>query len=132
MSVSNLKLEKPHFLDEDFFKDCFEMKGWKIKKYEKYEDKVLFNPNFYPEEYILAYSSKAIIICDGLSVINYRGCEFNDSSTLVKKHGIEALSDYRNWDIKQEKEWLIKKLNGSWVHSFSKISGLKYRKKVRC
>ena len=109
-----------------------ELSEWDVKQYEMYDGLVMLKPDFYPTGYILAYSKKAIIICDGSSVINYQGHIFNDVQELVKKYGEKILSEYQTWDFKQEKEWLIKKLNGDWVGSFSKMSELKNRRKLRC
>ena len=124
--------DNKHILKEEVFLFCMKTSGWNIKKYKTHEGLVLLKPDFYPEGYILAYSSKAIIICDGSSVINYRGSVFNDIEELVERYGVNILSQYQNWDFMEEKEWLIKKTNGEWVSTFSKMSGLKNRKKLRC
>jgi len=120
------------FLDEEYFLSCMELSEWDVKQYKMHNGLVMLKPDFYPEGYILAYSKKAIIICDGSSVINYRGHIFNDVEELVKKYGEKILSEYQTWDFKQEKEWLIRRLNGEWVDSFSRMSGLKNRRKLRC
>ena len=124
--------DNKQILNKELFLSCMELCDWKVKEYKMFNGLVLLKPDFYPEGYILAYSKKAIIICDGSSVINYRGYVFSDTQELVKKYGEKILSEYQTWDFKQEKEWLIKRLNGQWVGSFSKMSELKHRKNLRC
>tara|TARA_R100000329_G_scaffold149813_2_gene141245 strand:+ start:1671 stop:2054 length:384 start_codon:yes stop_codon:yes gene_type:complete len=124
--------DNKHFLKEELFLSCMELSEWDVRNYKMHNGLVLLKPDFYPEGYILAYSKKAIIICDGSSVINYRGSVFTDTESLVKKYGEKILSEHQTWDYKQEKEWLIKRLNGDWVDTFSKLSELKHRKKLRC
>lgn len=124
--------DNKQILHKELFLSCMRISDWNVKQYKMFNGLVLLKPDFYPTGYILAYSNKAIIICDGSSVINYRGSVFNDTEQLVEKYGERILSEYQTWDFKQEKEWLIKRLNGDWVDSFSKMSELKHRKKLRC
>ena len=124
--------DNKYVLDEELFISCMEILDWDIKDYKKYQGKVLLKPDFYQAGFILASSTKAIIICDGSSVINYRDEFYEDFSDLLKKHGDLALEDYMNWHYEQEKEWLIRKFNGKFISTFSKMSQLKKRSEVRC
>lgn len=79
-----------------------ELSDWKVKEYKMFNGLVLLKPDFYPED-ILAYSKKAIIICDGSSVINYRGYVFSDTQELVKKYGEKYCPNIRLGTLNKRK-----------------------------
>ena len=127
------------FLEKKWLEYLLSNLKWKSRDFKKVSetifdtsDLVYFKPDFYPEGYILAATTKAIIICDGSSVINYRDTEFKDVSQIIETFGIEAIRDYDNWNFEQEKEWLVRKLNGQWIYSFTSVIEMKSERELKC
>tara|TARA_R110000824_G_scaffold373664_4_gene564062 strand:+ start:320 stop:772 length:453 start_codon:yes stop_codon:yes gene_type:complete len=89
--------------------------------------------DFYPVGWKLAFSNKATISCDGVfTSITYKGENFISPWEIYDRFGADSLNDMENWIFKEEKEWLIKKLDGSWIGTFTYLTECPFRTKVRC
>jgi hypothetical protein len=130
------------FLSEGALRIILEQLGWKyseglkdiVKGEHDIEGDVLpLRADFYPIGWKLAQSTKAIIVCDGgFTSINYRGKDFVSPWEIYDTFGAESLDDIQNWIFREEKEWLIKKLDGSWIGTFTYLTECPFRTKVRC
>ncbi len=109
-----------------------EIFGWSVKEYKTYNNLAVVRADFYPVGYILGFSKKAVIVCDGEMCITYNGKEYNEFSQLYEEFGDKAYETFPDWDIKIVKEWLIKGLNGEWISSFSNLAEMPYRTQVKC
>ena len=106
--------------------------GWEVKQdYMTHDGLAIVRADFYPVGHIFAYSSRAIIVCDGEMQIIYDGLTFTDFSQLVEVYGNDAINTFPEWEIKIEKQWAIKKA-GKWVSAFTNLSEMPYRTNVRC
>ena len=108
-----------------------ESHGWIYKDSISYLDYTLMKPDFYPSGFVLAVSKKAVIICDGSSLIKYNGNEYSDIEEMIKLHGREIIKTFPQWEFEIEKEWTVMK-NGQYVHSFTSFDQITERKKLRC
>jgi len=108
-----------------------EAHGWIYKDSISYLDYTLMKPDFYPSGFVLAVSKKAVIICDGSSLIKYNGNEYSDIEEMIKLHGREIIKTFPQWEFEIEKEWTVMK-NGQYVHSFTSFDQITERKKLRC
>tara|TARA_R100000152_G_C6781793_1_gene217139 strand:+ start:2274 stop:2672 length:399 start_codon:yes stop_codon:yes gene_type:complete len=126
-----------NFINEKTFPKLMEIFGWEIKpNYQTYNGLVITRADFYPIGHVLGYSSKAIIECDGESVIELNGVKYYDFLEIVDDLGIEeAIKSFPSWNVIVEKQWAIRKSNKEgkiWVGAFSNLSELPYRKSLRC
>tara|TARA_R110000824_G_scaffold141153_4_gene307601 strand:+ start:1790 stop:2203 length:414 start_codon:yes stop_codon:yes gene_type:complete len=97
------------------------------------ESVVPLRADFYPVGATLARTKKGFIICDGYKTnIKYKNESFLSPWGIYERFGIKGFEDMKNWRYEEEKEWVIKKFNGEWVQSFTKLTELPYRTKVRC
>lgn len=108
-----------------------EAHGWIYKDSLSYLDYTLMKPDFYPSGFVLAVSKKAVIICDGDTLIRFKGIEYSDITDLINEFGKEIINTFPQWDFVIEKEWTVMK-NGQYVHSFSSFDQIEERKKLRC
>ena len=51
---------------------------------------------------------------------------------IFECHGQPALDDIENWVFIEERQWLIKKINGDWIKSFTLMTEIPFRTSVRC
>ena len=120
------------FVEADSLPDLMNIFGWTVKEgYMIHEGLAVVRADFYPLGHMLAYSSKAQIICDGEMCIKYNGQTFTDYQQLVEIYGTEAINTFPEWEIKIEKQWTVKR-NGQWVSAFTNLAEMPYRKSVRC
>ena len=141
--------------NKDFFntpvlKMIMEQMGWTLNKEKtlleelemafassgfKWNKEVLpVRPDFYPNGTILAHSKKYMIVSDGYSEIEYKGWIFNSPDELLVSQGAEGIIDIKNWNIKVEKEWIIKTntRHPTWTdYSFSKLNDCPFKSTVR-
>lgn len=103
-----------------------------VKEVNTYKGEIPTRADFYPEGVRLASSKKAIIICDGKTTIQYKDTIYYTPWMIFECHGQEALDDIDNWVFTEEKQWLIKKINGEWVRPFTLLTECPFRTTVRC
>ena len=108
-----------------------EAHGWIYKDSLSYLNYTLMKPDFYPSGFVLALSKKAVIICDGISLIKYNGSEYSDIEEMIEQHGKDIIETFSQWEFEIEKEWTVMK-NGQYVHSFTSFDQITERKKLRC
>lgn len=108
-----------------------EAHGWIYKDSISYQDYTLMKPDFYPSGFVLAVSKKAVIICDGTSLIKFNGIEYSDIEEMIELHGKDIIETFSQWEFEIEKEWTVMK-NGQYVHSFTSFDQITERKKLRC
>ena len=104
--------------------------GWICKDFHTYEDLAPLKADFYPKGFVLALSKKAVILCDGESLIRYNGEEYNSFDELKAKYGKDAYLTFPDWELIEEKEWVVKK-NGEWVYAFTDFSELPFRSNMK-
>ena len=63
-------------------------------------------------------------------MIRYKGEEYYSFDELKQRWGNEAYLTFPDWEIIEEKEWVIKK-NGEWLYSFSDFSELPFRSEMK-
>ena len=51
---------------------------------------------------------------------------------IFECHGEQGLKDINEWVFLEERQWLIKKLNGDWVRPFTLLTECPFRTNVRC
>ena len=121
-----------NFVEADSLPDLMNIFGWTVKEgYMIHEGLAVVRADFYPLGHMLAYSSKAQIICDGEMCIKYNGQTITDYQQLEEIYGTEAINTFPEWEIKIEKQWTVKR-NGQWVSAFTNLAEMPYRKSVRC
>jgi hypothetical protein len=103
-----------------------------VKEHNMYNGDIPFRADFYPEGVRLAESKKAIIIADGKTIIEYKGTSYFSPWIIFDCHGQQALEDIDNWHFKEERQWLIKKINGDWVRPFTLLTECPFRTTIRC
>jgi len=103
-----------------------------VREHTMYNGQIPFRADFYPEGVKLATSKKAVIIADGKCCIEYKGVPYLSPWMIFDCHGQTALDDIDNWIIKEERQWLIKKINGDWVRSFTLMTEIPFRTNIRC
>ena len=108
-----------------------EAHGWIYKDSISYLNYTLMKPDFYPTGFVLAVSKKAVIICDGSSLIKFKDIEYTDVEEIIRKFGRAIIDTFPQWEFEIEKEWTVMK-NGVYVHSFSSFDQIEERKKLRC
>ena len=150
MGVPPLLGEPPTFFLEENMSDNFlnnnalgmilSSLGWEysgdlidyVKEVNTYKGEIPTRADFCPEGVRLASSKKAIIICDGKTTIQYKDTIYYTPWMIFECHGQEALDDIDNWVFTEEKQWLIKKINGEWVRPFTLLTECPFRTTVRC
>tara|TARA_R110000803_G_scaffold86474_1_gene152855 strand:- start:26796 stop:27170 length:375 start_codon:yes stop_codon:yes gene_type:complete len=120
-----------NFVSADALNLFLETKGWKMIKPIIFEERAVFKPDFYEDDYIIAQGKYGKICAKGHSKINYQGSSFDSVEMLISKHGEIAIGDFDNWEFLEEKEWVIYK-NGDWLHSFTTLLELPKASKFRC
>jgi len=120
-----------NFLSKEALKLFLETKGWKLNQPIIIEEKAVFKPDFYAENYTIAQGRLGRICAKGHSIINYQGNTFDSVSSLIDKHGGIAFKDFDNWEFVEEMEWVIYK-NSDWLYSFSSLLELPKASKYRC
>ena len=120
-----------NYADKTLVPKVFDIFGWKLKQFKTYEDLALVRADFYPVGHVLAISKKAVIVCEGSTLFEYKGVEYGDFDELLDSVGTIAYATFPQWNVKVEKEWTIRK-NGECVLAFSNLSEMPYRKQVRC
>ena len=131
--------------DKEFFSEAtlaliLNTFGWdyshnlgQLCKEHNFDTAIPFRADFYPIGYRLAQSKKAIIVCDGTkSIIQYKSMIYNSPWDIYKSWGIDSFGDMENWIFEEEKEWLIKKINGDWVKTFTELNKCPFRTTIRC
>ena len=136
-----MKADGERYMNEGALELILKQLGWDyannltdITKLEHHieNDVVPLRADFYPEGVRLASSKKAIIICDGKTTIQYKDTIYYTPWMIFECHGQEALDDIDNWVFREEKQWLIKKINGEWVKPFTLLTECPFRTTVRC
>ena len=128
-----MEADLSNFISPEAFKIIVEDQlGWLIKEYKIINGLAIVRPDFYPTDYILATSKKAIIICKGWSEFEIEGNSFTSIDMAIEKLGTRILDDFPNWVWKSEKEWVVLKGNGDWATSFTLLNECPFRTKVRC
>lgn len=123
--------DNENFADENLIPKVFEIFGWNLQTFKVYQNLALVRADFYPVGHVLAISKKAVIVCEGRTVFDYKGDEYRDFDELLELVGEHAYGTFPEWNIWMEKEWTIRK-NGEWVLAFSNLSEMPYRKQVKC
>ena len=135
------RLEKYNYISQPALDMILSQLGWDyadrltdyVKEHPLYnEDDIPFRADFYPEGVKLASSKKAIIVCDGQSFIEYQGKPYISPWEIFDVFGEEGLKDIDNWTFKEERQWLIKKINGDWVKPFTLLTECPFRTSIRC
>ena len=104
--------------------------GWICKDFMVCDNLAPLKADFYPKGFVLALSKKAVILCDGESLIRYDGEEFESFADLKFKYGRNAYRTFPDWEIVVEKEWVVKK-NGEWLYAFTNFSELPFRSNMK-
>ena len=121
-----------NFASREMFPELMGIFGWSIKEFKIYKDLAVVRADFYPVGHILGFSKKAIIVCDGETMIKFDGQIFTDFEELKTTIGEDlAYESFPQWEIVIEKQWAIKR-NGEWIGAFSHLAEMPYRKQVRC
>jgi hypothetical protein len=121
-----------NFIESSIIQPIVQTFGWTLKDIKTYQEFALIRADFYPIGYIFASSKKAIIICDGETIVVYNDIEYTDVADLILQYGESIIDDFANWHFKVVKEWVIKKHSGEWVSSFSTLKEMPYRTRIRC
>jgi len=111
--------------------------GWEVKPdYQVYQGLAIIRADFYPVGHELGYSSKAKIVCDGESIIEYNHSKYRNFEEIVEEIGFDkAIESFPHWTIKVEKQWAIIKHGRhgkEWVAAFTNLAEMPYRKTIRC
>tara|TARA_R110002020_G_scaffold206880_1_gene412275 strand:- start:212 stop:619 length:408 start_codon:yes stop_codon:yes gene_type:complete len=102
-------------------------------KEKNFNDNVPFKADFYPLGSKLAYSKRAIIVCDGIgTIIKYKDKRYTSPWEIYSDWGISGFEDIEQWKYEEEKEWLIRKINGDWVQTFTHLNKCPFRTTIRC
>ena len=133
-------MEKYNYISLPALKVILLQLGWEysdrlqdyINENELYDGDIPFRADFYPEGVKLASSKKAIIIADGRTTIEYKDTLYFSPWMIFKSHGEQGLKDINDWVFKEERQWLIKKLNGDWVQPFTLLTECPFRTTIRC
>jgi hypothetical protein len=120
-----------NFLSKEALKLFLETKGWKMNQPIVIEEKAVFKPDFYAENYTIAQGKYGRICAKGHSIINYQGNTFESVDMLISKHGQVAFEDFDNWEFVEEMEWVIYR-KADWIFSFSTLLELPKASKYRC
>ena len=64
-----------NYADVKLINQIFDIFGWNLQNYKTYQDLALLRADFYPIGYVLAISKKAVIVCEGSTVV---GSAFSD------------------------------------------------------
>ena len=120
-----------NFMKKEVFPEFLSIFGWKVKEFKTYDGLAVIRADFYPIGHVLAISKKAVIVCEGNSQFDCSGSCYYDFKELIKQEGDSAYETFPSWVITVEKEWTIRK-NGEWIHSFSNLQDMPYRKQVKC
>jgi len=103
-----------------------------VKEIDTYNGEMPFRADFYPEGVRLASSEKAKIVSDGKTIIKYKDATWFSPWMIFECHGEQGLKDINEWVFLEERQWLIKKLNGDWVRPFTLLTECPFRTNVRC
>ena len=120
-----------NFTTKEQFPALLNVFGWQVRTFKTYKNLAVVRADFYPTGYVLGFSKKAIIICDGEMQIIYDNKTFTDFEHMIEVYGERAYDTFPDWEIKIEKQWAIKR-NGQWVKAFTNLSEMPYSKQVRC
>ena len=122
-----------NFIAEDGLKIYLsEIKGWSLVTPILIDGVAVVNPDFYPNNYVIARSKKGYIYACGDTRIKYRDEEYSSTQELLDKHGTKALDDFQDWLFLEEKEWVVTKTGLDWLHSFTTLDKWPKRTKLRC
>jgi hypothetical protein len=131
-----MKPDGLNFMSENAICMVIEQLGWNPRdsfiKVELSGDLVFLKPDFYESGSIIASSKRAIIVADGESEVIIRNEVFSSPIKAVSKFGALILYEIDDWNWVSEKEWLIKKLSGEWIKTFSTFYDCPYRTTIRC
>lgn len=120
-----------NFTDKEQFPALLKIFGWNARDFNTFRNMAIVRADFYPVGHVLAFSKKAVIMCDGEMQIVYDNKTFTDFQHMLELYGDKAYETFPNWEIKVEKQWAIKK-NGEWVAAFSNLAEMPFSKQVRC
>tara|TARA_R100000152_G_C6747709_1_gene171297 strand:- start:502 stop:885 length:384 start_codon:yes stop_codon:yes gene_type:complete len=120
-----------NFTDKEQFPALLKIFGWNARDFNTFRNMAIVRADFYPVGHVLAFSKKAVIMCDGEMQIIYDNKTFTDFQHMLELYGEKAYETFPNWEIKVEKQWAIKK-NGEWVAAFSNLAEMPFSKQVRC
>tara|TARA_R100000742_G_C4279366_1_gene103739 strand:- start:3193 stop:3573 length:381 start_codon:yes stop_codon:yes gene_type:complete len=120
-----------NILPNEILPALLKSQGWLYRDSKQYKDYTLMKPDFYPVGYVLAVSMKAVIVCDGETLIEYKDKLYTDVEDMISEYGIDVISTFHSWKFLVEREWVVKK-NGEYVHSFSSCYQIGKRSKLRC
>jgi hypothetical protein len=121
-----------NFVNAKVLPDLLKIFGWELKKdIMVHNGLAVVRADFYPLGHVFAYSTKALIVCDGEMRIKHKGKEFTDFGQMIEEYGNSAFETFPEWEIEIEKQWAIKR-SGKWVSAFTNLSEMPYRKTVRC
>ena len=134
-------MAKYNYISQPALKMILSQLGWEysdglmdyVNEHDLYEDNnIPFRADFYPEGVKLASSKKAIIIADGRTTIKYKNYTYGSPWSIVDDWGMDSLNDIENWVFLEERQWLIRKLNGDWVQPFTLLTECPFRTSIRC
>ena len=131
---------KWNFLDELTLETILSQLGWDyanrlsdyVDEHDLYNGNIPFRADFYPEGVRLASSEKAKIVSDGKTIIKYKDATWFSPWMIFECHGEQGLKDINQWVFVEERQWLIKKLNGDWVRPFTLLTECPFRTSIRC
>ena len=126
-----IKCDNINFTEKQLVPQLFEIFGWQLQDCDECGTLAPVRADFYPTGYVLGFSKKALIVCDGESEFDYGGKTYFDFQDLYDELGEEAYSTFPEWTIIIEKEWCVKK-NNEWIASFSNLAEMPFRTKVGC
>ena len=107
--------------------------GWKLLKHKKFNDLIIFKPDFYTEGHIILYSPRGHAYCSGKTIVEYNGKVYDSISKLLEDNGEKSIADYNSWNFIQEKEWVITRTGqNNFLHTFTGIDGVPKTTKYRC
>lgn len=107
------------------------VRGWKLMNPFTEQGVVLFKPDFYPNNHVIALSKKGYIYSAGYTVVEYNGTTY-DSIQELQEDNPHALYHFGDWVFKEEKEWVVTRTGKEYLYSFSNLHNIPKRTTYRC
>jgi hypothetical protein len=129
-----MKADLNNFLNPEAFKTIMTTQlDWFLGEFKVINGLAIVKPDFYDNNFVLATSKKAVIVCKGVSQFKINGTEYNSVQQAIDTLGSSCLQSFDDWEWTQEKEWVIMKSdNGEWVKTCCVLSDFPFRKQVKC
>ena len=126
-----MKTDFKYFISPEALKLQLNVLGWKMMNPFIHENVVVFKPDFYPNDHVIALAKRGYIWAKGYTVVEYQGQQFNSVEELLNKWKY-ALNDFDNWTFLAEKEWVVTRDGKELLFSFTDLAKIPLRKKYRC